>query len=471
MLYSQGAALSAAPVFCKLSPVPPVLVLVGGFLGAGKTTLLLAAAQRLHAAGKRTAIILNDQGEELVDTRLAHATGLAAAQVPNGCFCCRLTDFLAAAHTFPDVDVLFAEPVGSCTDLAATVLEPLRRLYGHQFRTAPLTIVLDPARAAALTNQPGDVPYLFERQLAEANLVVLSKADLYPDAPLPTGRVTFRVSATTGQGLDEWLHEVLDPASATDLHLLDIDYNRYAAAEAALGWVNWKVRFRATRPQTPASLAGPILESLSEKVPNIAHLKVFVTSPEGWIKASVCATGTDPIVEGILYAPPTLHHEIILNLRAESAPETLDALVEQALTALPGKYTTNLRQAFRPSPPNPSRYANPEFLPPTETSGETNPPQSPIHPPTETPGETNPPQSPIHPPTETSGETNPPQSPIHPPTETPGQTNLPQDAVHPYPEHSPTRADLSDPGVTESRPADARPTESTPTVTATQQNP
>lgn len=329
----------------------PVLVLVGGFLGAGKTTLLLAAARRLQQSGKRCALLLNDQGDELVDTHLARAAGFPAGQVSGGCFCCRFSDFFAAASQLAEAEVLFAEPVGSCTDVAATVLEPLRRLYGAQFRTAPFTVVVDPARLVASDGDSGDVRWLLEHQIKEANLLVLSKADLYPEAPLPPGKVALRVGATTGAGLDEWLHEVLDAEASQDLRFLDIDYNRYAAAEAALGWVNWKLRFRARRPQTPASLAGMLLKHLSSEVPRLAHLKVFIASPEGYVKASVCATGAEPVVEGILYTPPTRVHEIVLNLRAEAAPEPLDALVEQALASLPGRADIQLRQAFRPGPP------------------------------------------------------------------------------------------------------------------------
>jgi len=311
----------------------------------------LAAARRLGEAGKRAGLLLNDQGDELVDTHFASAAGFPAGQVSGGCFCCRFSDFITAASQFRDIDVLFAEPVGSCTDVAATVLEPLHRLYGRQFRTAPFTVVVDPARLAALDGQPGDIPWLFRNQLAEANILVLSKADLYPDFPPPPNQVVFRVSATTGAGLDEWLHEVLDAEANCDLHFLDIDYNRYAAAEAALGWVNWKVRFRAARPRTSASIAGPLLEYLAFRTPGIAHLKVFVSSPEGWVKASVGTAGAEPVVEGALDTPPVRNHQIVLNLRAEASPELLDSLVEQAIAQLPGRATIELRQAFRPAAP------------------------------------------------------------------------------------------------------------------------
>ena len=125
----------------------PHLILVGGFLGAGKTTLLLAAGSRLRAAGKRVGLILNDQGGELVDTRLAETAGFAAREITGGCFCCRFSEFVRAAGSFAPGEApefILAEPVGSCTDLAATILQPLRRYYGDRYKPAPLTVLADP---------------------------------------------------------------------------------------------------------------------------------------------------------------------------------------------------------------------------------------------------------------------------------------------------------------------------------------
>ena len=76
------------------SKTRPTIVLVGGFLGSGKTTLILAAARLLAQRGLRSAVILNDQSDGLVDTRLTQAHGILAGEVTGGCFCCRLSDLL-----------------------------------------------------------------------------------------------------------------------------------------------------------------------------------------------------------------------------------------------------------------------------------------------------------------------------------------------------------------------------------------
>src|SRR5690242_18422171 len=107
----------------------PYLVLVGGFLGAGKTTLILAAARALATRCLRIAAIMNDLGDDLVDTQFARAAGIETLDVTGGCFCCRFPELVECAHGLRAhaPDVIFAEPVGSCTDISATTLAPLRR--------------------------------------------------------------------------------------------------------------------------------------------------------------------------------------------------------------------------------------------------------------------------------------------------------------------------------------------------------
>jgi G3E family GTPase len=93
----------------------PWIAVVGGFLGAGKTTLILAATAELERRGIRSAVVLNDQGNELVDTRYAMHNGVQSGKVTGGCFCCKLSDLLRVMEELRayDLDVIFAEPVGS----------------------------------------------------------------------------------------------------------------------------------------------------------------------------------------------------------------------------------------------------------------------------------------------------------------------------------------------------------------------
>lgn len=339
----------------------PVVALVGGFLGAGKTSLLVAAGARLRNRGIRVAVITNDQGGQLVDTQFAEASGFRAEEITGGCFCCRFSDFLSAVNRLlsHDPEVIFAEPVGSCMDISATILQPVKAYYGGKFRLAPFTVLVDPESARRLLAPDADarLAYLFRNQVAEADIVCFSKADLHADFPELPGGADFRLSSRTGEGLSGWLEEVLAESKLAGLHLLDIDYQKYAEAEAALGWLNWQASLRCRRPLTPAAVVGPLVEQLDQALTEagiaIAHLKVFDQAATGHIKASVCRNGEEPLVDGALDASPARRHTVTLNLRACAAPDALEAIVARVTKKLPGSVAAVKCQSFRPASPKP----------------------------------------------------------------------------------------------------------------------
>ena len=171
-------------------------LMIGGFLGAGKTTAVGKLAHYLTAKGLRVGLITNDQAGGLVDTRLLRGQGFATEEIAGGCFCCRFNTLVDAAARLNEAsrpDVFIAEPVGSCTDLVATVSYPLRRIYGQDFTVAPLSVLVDPIRARRIFGLDSGgsfsskVAYIFKKQLEEADVIVVSKSDLLPSeeiAPL-----------------------------------------------------------------------------------------------------------------------------------------------------------------------------------------------------------------------------------------------------------------------------------------------
>jgi peroxiredoxin len=340
---------------------PPVLVLVGGFLGAGKTTLILRAAELLQQRGLRAAVITNDQDSGLVDTRLSAARGIQNREVPGGCFCCRFSDLLDAADqlTAWHPDVIFAEPVGSCVDISATILRPLKAHHCHQFRLAPFTVLVDPELAGRVYTGQGDadVSFLFRQQIAEADLLCLTKQDRCVSSPPLPVPVDFRISAVTGVGVAEWLDEVLDARRVVGARLLDVDYTRYAEAEAALGWLNLHADIALRTALSPAVLAGPLLDDLDSALTAagiaIAHLKLFDQAASGYVKAGICANGHEPRAEGDLSASPAAHHELVVNLRAIGDPHQLESIARAALARIEGTVTIRQARAFRPTPPRP----------------------------------------------------------------------------------------------------------------------
>ncbi|MCB1086773.1 MAG: helix-turn-helix domain-containing protein, partial [Verrucomicrobiae bacterium] len=228
------------------SPSPARYLMIGGFLGAGKTTAVAAVAKHLADSGKRVGLITNDQGRELVDTQMLRSRGFATEEIAGGCFCCKFNSLVDAAGRL-DADaapeVFIAEPVGSCTDLVATVTYPLRRIYGDRFSIAPLSVLVDPMRARRILgleegrNFSDKVLYIYRKQLEEADVILISKRDLLDEAgeaelrealerEFPKARV-LAISARKGEGLEPWF-EILESESQTLGVAMEVDYDTYA---------------------------------------------------------------------------------------------------------------------------------------------------------------------------------------------------------------------------------------------------
>ena len=127
-----------------------------------------------HGSGKRVGLITNDQAANLVDTAALKDRGLPVEEVSGGCFCCKFDDLVGAMDVLTGAeqpDALLGEPVGSCTDLSATVIQPLKALHSDRYRLAPFTVLVDPDRvgevlglsgpAAPPPGFPDDVNYIF----------------------------------------------------------------------------------------------------------------------------------------------------------------------------------------------------------------------------------------------------------------------------------------------------------------------
>jgi Ni2+-binding GTPase involved in maturation of urease and hydrogenase len=355
----------------------PRYIMIGGFLGAGKTTAVLRFAQRLSAQGQRVGLITNDQGNGLVDTAMLGAHGFPVEEIGNGCFCCRFNSLIEAserltASTRPDV--FLAEPVGSCTDLKATVSYPLRRIYGDRFTLAPLSVLVDPIRARRLLGlAPGPafspkVIYVYEKQLEEAEIIVINKRDLL-DEPVRAGLAAalatrfpraaiLEVSAREGTGLDGWFERLLTCDGSTDPSL-EIDYDVYAAGEALLGWLNCTLDVEGEEIDGNAlvmALGERMQRALRSRGVEVAHLKMTL-APGGADRdlAVLNLVRTDGMAElpHRLDAPIDTG-ELIVNLRAEADPDLLRGVVLEAMALEGPRLAVRHLEGFRPGRPRPT---------------------------------------------------------------------------------------------------------------------
>ncbi len=346
------------------------LIIVGGFLGAGKTTLLLKSARILAERGYRVGIVTNDQGKDLVDTMLLSQQNHPVTEVAGSCFCCAFPDLLQALQQLQDTvqpDVIFAEPVGSCTDLVSTVLRPLAAYYPTQFDLAPLSVLVDATRE--LDRFSNNVSYLFDRQLEEAEIILLNKVDLLEENTKTQKQAAlqsqysqarlFSVSAHTGEGIQQWLDMVMGQTSSSPL-TMTVDYDRYAEAEAELGWLNAKGTVRSSTPFSAREWTIKLLDTLGQALAHsqIAHIKTHVSTSQSTFKASItqheAAPSWDVDSENIL----SDQLDFTLNARVATDPNTLQQLTLQSIEAIKpdslARYYLTHFECFRPLPPRPT---------------------------------------------------------------------------------------------------------------------
>ncbi len=356
-------------------------IMIGGFLGAGKTTAVAALAQHLTAKGLRVGLITNDQGTELVDTAMLRARGFATQEIPGGCFCCRFNSLVEAAHCLDAAtkpDVFIAEPVGSCTDLVATVTYPLRRIYGAEFVIAPLSVLVDPVRVEGVLGLAGGkkfsdkVLYIYRKQLEEADLIVVTKNELLPAERMQVLRARLAqefphaevldVSVRENRGLSEWFAR-LETGEQQGRATIEVDYDIYAEGEALLGWLNATVQLASG----PGFDAETVLQLLARDIQHrlagaeIAHLKMTL-SPDGGLGdiAVINLVRSDFVPElSLKLEAPVPAGQLIINCRAEADPDLIRAAVRAAVAELPVKIAGLSAQldhleSFRPGKPTPT---------------------------------------------------------------------------------------------------------------------
>ena len=325
------------------------LIIAGGFLGAGKTTLLWEVARRLTAQGLRVGLITNDQASELVDSAWLKQAHLKVAEVSGSCFCCNFNAFVDAIRTLradEQADVILAEPVGSCADLMATIVRPMKIFHNTEVVVSPLTVLSDPSRLESILyggngGLHDDAAYIYRKQLEESEVILITKTDLLSDEKLQKlikdTKTVFHdskvmaASVLNGTGLKEWFGEISGSWSK-GMKVLDINYDRYAHGEAVLGWLNGTVALTCENARWDALLKnimdGFVTAIESENL-GVGHIKVIVES------GSQCAVGNLVGAASTLQLRGTAgtgnSAKLIVNARVETSPRHLDEIVKAVL--------------------------------------------------------------------------------------------------------------------------------------------
>lgn len=328
------------------------LILAGGFLGSGKTTLLWEAAQSVMKKGQRVGLITNDQAPELVDTAILSRDEVKVAEVNGSCFCCNFQGLIDATRKLrkeAEADVIIAEPVGSCTDLSATIVQPLKENLRGELLVSPLTVLADPARLDDILNGGNaglhpSAAYIFRKQLEESDIILISKTDLvsaeklallkdktklhFPDSEVMT------LSSLSGDGIDEWLHEVMSRIDAGK-RLIEVDYDVYAEGESVLGWLNSTIELTGNSVNWD-DFAHELMNSLSLQFhaieASVGHVKILVESGDQYLVSNL--TGLNSTLTFRQSAGVSNSARLTLNARVEMSPERLENIVHTTLDTL-----------------------------------------------------------------------------------------------------------------------------------------
>jgi Ni2+-binding GTPase involved in maturation of urease and hydrogenase len=352
------------------------LFLVGGFLGSGKTTAILQAAQYLYRNGKKVGVITNDQGMQQVDTQFIKGHQIPSGEVANGCFCCQYNELeknLDSLQQLAQTEFIFAESVGTCTDLAATVVNPLLTFNPGRYEIV-LSIFAD-VRLLVKFLQDGKsvffdpVSYIYERQLIEADIIVVNKIDLLNEKQQESAEKLIRAAyrgktilfqnSQSEVAIQPWLAACAAVGNQALRPSLDIDYDIYGAGEAELAWLDEEIGI-----VTDDGSAGKAAQIFSKKLYDritadgymIGHLKFL--ADDGKRQEKISFTTLPGIEHSDTVNMQTDRIVVLINARVQIRPALLQSFVNDIIieTELEAncKITEYNLSAFQPGYPRPT---------------------------------------------------------------------------------------------------------------------
>lgn len=350
--------------------------MVGGFLGAGKTTLLYETTNFLMKQNKKVGLITNDQAPELVDTALLLQTKVKVAEVSGSCFCCNYKGFIDSIKQVgkdSDADIIIAEPVGSCTDLSATIMQPLKDNLNRELIISPLTVLADALRLTDILDGKtaglhASAAYILRKQLEESDIILITKKDLLEqdELELLSGKVkqhypdseVLSISAKNGEGIDEWL-KLIQSKTATGQRIVEVDYDTYAEGEAVLGWLNASINLKGEQINW-GQIAATFLQDLSRKIDKqnigVGHIKIILENGSNYLVGNITGTSETLSIRGEAGVSNTA--QITINARIGVSPEILGEMVKESLEKVTNNIISMNVKAWKCLSPG---YPNPTF--------------------------------------------------------------------------------------------------------------
>jgi G3E family GTPase len=269
-------------------------------------------------------------------------------------------------------EIVFAESVGSCTDLVATVAKPFA------LRNDNVRVVISVFADACLMHSimkgtscfiEEAVQYIYRKQLEEADIIVINKTDLvtpdeleYVTGIIETtypGKRIFYMNAFNEMDVRNWIQLLETVGIPSRRQSLNLDYDLYGAGEAALAWLDQKISLHTHKLvaiSTALMLADNIYDRIMKAGRTIGHLK-FLLSDDWWHKK--ISYTTNAVKEDHIDGDSHLcnHVDILINARVQTDPRELQQIValaiEETMTETGCRIVTHKLSAFQPGYPRP----------------------------------------------------------------------------------------------------------------------
>ena len=326
------------------------LCLLGGFLGSGKTTAIITASKMLLREKVSVAVITNDQGSQLVDTAFTRSLNIPNTEVRNGCFCCNYGQFYTAIQNLnasKHPEIIFAEAVGSCADLVATIVKPMLRFDPETkiilsvFADGPVLLSSLEKRSSFISD---DIQYIYKKQLEEAGILIVNKSDTLTDDEIDTiksileseypGKKLLLLDSRDETSIKNWLHIINEKSSGKTFVSADIDYKKYAEGEAALAWLDASINIHSRGKAIDKSFEfiNDMFDEISFQRFPIGHLKFFLQS--GVWHQKISYTNRQANKENLNNNIKGDHANVLVNARVETKPDQLKQIFFQAITKI-----------------------------------------------------------------------------------------------------------------------------------------
>ena len=265
-------------------------------------------------------------------------------------------------------EIIFAESVGSCTDIVATVVKPL--LHFRPVDHVTVSTLADVRLLQMILKGGGNlfdetVQYIYLKQLEEAGVIVINKVDLINYEELEQikllmlekygNKILLYQNSLDEDNIQHWLHTLTKYQSAPMLQSLNVDYDIYAAGEAKLAWLDQELEIYSTNNNAlheAENLINNIYKKIIASQYPIGHLKFLIN---GAIKISFTSyTQQDAAIK----TDPASSAALLINIRVQTEPEIITQLITQSIKEeeiYSGcKVIVNSLSAFQPGYPRPA---------------------------------------------------------------------------------------------------------------------